>query len=101
MPRVLLTNLYRQNKIGAGSLGNCMLLESGHNRKKQAKTLYDSLEENQLYDEMFLLKINYPPRSEIDTIIANIKNNEKLETVNEFIVKRSKALINQLLNKLY
>ncbi len=89
--------------VPGAHLGNVCLLTEYENRKKKENTLYFTNEKHSTFnlDKDYLNLISYPIYEDIKFVDTMEVNEENVSKMSNVIEKRSKAIINALISKLY
>ncbi|MBG9988991.1 DUF262 domain-containing protein [Aerococcaceae bacterium DSM 111176] len=104
IPRKTISSIRSQSNhsIPGGSIGNHMYLDRDTNRGKQDLSLYEVTKEGFEIREDFIDYHFYPTKKEFQDIKAELKRkNGDYEQINKTIGNRGKAIITDLVNKIY
>ncbi|MRJ47209.1 hypothetical protein [Fundicoccus ignavus] len=104
IPRKQLSEIKKRSNqnIPGGSIGNFMYLDSTNNRSKQEFSLYDVIKPGYSLEQEMLTIQAYPTKTEFSEIKFEVqRNNGEYNQLISTISSRGKALITDLVNKLY
>lgn len=104
IPRKLLSEIKKRSNqnIPGGSIGNFMYLDSTNNRSKQDFSLYDVIKPGYSLEQNMLTIQAYPTKTEFSEMKFEVqRNNGEYNQLISTISSRGKALITDLVNKLY